>query len=358
MNIHDKHLLKLFDVDSYLVDSFSVSNTSTQYFIYFKFKPIIQYCPHCGSVHFHIKGNYIRTLCHPPINNLICKVKTSFKRYLCLDCHTSFTEVNPIAYKGKSFTKLAIVCILQDLNPYNSTYSHVARKYGISVMKVIDLFDSFVQIERKRLPRVLLIDEFYFGRHSEYKYPAILMNFENNLIIDIVKSRTHEIFGNYLFSIPLEEREMVQFICTDMSFTFKPLLHTFFKNATLLVDHFHVTKLVNDQLNNTRKRIMRKYEHHKNSLEYRLLKHRYKLLLKSKDNINIEFFSKDRILNYTTTENGVLEELLNIDKELREAYKIKEEYLSFDQCKKEDINNCDEAFELDSLIKRCELSQI
>lgn len=79
------------------------------------------------------------------------------------------------------------------------------------------------------------------------------MNFENKLIIDIVKSRALKIFDISLFSVPQEEREMVQFNCTDISFTFKPLLHTFFKNATLLVDRFYVTKSINDQLTDTRK---------------------------------------------------------------------------------------------------------
>lgn len=38
-----------------------------------------------------------------------------------------------------------------------------------------------------------------------------------------------------------------------MSFVFKPLLKTYFPNSTLLIDHFHVIRLINDQLNHTRK---------------------------------------------------------------------------------------------------------
>ena len=40
------------------------------------------------------------------------------------------------------------------------------------------------------------------------------------------------------------------------------------------------------------------------------------------------------------------------------AYKIKEEYLAFDQCQKENINTCDKEAELRSLIKRCKKSGI
>lgn len=44
-------------------------------------------------------------------------------------------------------------------------------------------------------------------------------------------------------------------------------------------------------------------------------------------------------LEYTITESRVLEELLNIDEEIKQAYKIKEEYLAFDQCTKDEINS-------------------
>ncbi|WP_285959097.1 transposase [Thomasclavelia spiroformis] len=32
-----------------------------------------------------------------------------------------------------------------------------------------------------------------------------------------------------------------------MSFVFKPLLKTYFPNSTLLIDHFHVIRLINNQ---------------------------------------------------------------------------------------------------------------
>lgn len=207
--------------------------------------------------------------------------------------------------------------------------------------------------------KILLIDEFHFSRHTKYKYPAILMNFENNLIIDIIESRTHDIMSDYFFKINLEERKKVEYICTDMSFIFKPLLKTYFPNSTLLVDHLHVTKFVNDQLNNTRKRVMRKYASNKKSLEYRLLKHRYKLLLKSRNDIDLEIFKYDNILEHYATENIILEQLLNCDEELRQAYNAKEEYLIFDQVTQKEINNCNnKRMELTSLIKRFRHTQV
>ena len=65
-----------------------------------------------------------------------------------------------------------------------------------------------------------------------------------------------------------------------------------------------------------RKRILRRY---KDSQEYKLLKYRYELLLKSGDKINDEKYFFDRTLGYTTSEAGVLECVLSINKELKMA---------------------------------------
>ena len=70
---------------------------------------------------------------------------------------------------------------------------------------------------------------------------------------------------------------------------------------------------------------MRKYAKNKKSREYRLLKHRYKILLKSKNNIDNETFKYDKIMECHVTENMILETLLSFDDELRQAYNAKQD---------------------------------
>lgn len=354
----NKELLQLFDIKDDDVESFTVDNNQLNYEINIRFKPSRKCCPHCGSMHFINKGNKKRLLVSTPINDKPVRMMTYVKRYKCLDCDLSFSDINPIAYDDWSFTRTAIISILNKLKPYNATYASIARMYGVSSTRIMDIFDTFVRIKRHTLPRVLLIDEFHFSRSTKYKYPAILMNFENNLIVDIVESRTHDIMSDYFFKISLEERKKVEYICTDMSFIFKPLLKTYFPNSTLLVDHFHVIRLINDHLNHTRKRVMRKYAQNKKSLEYRLLKHRYKILLKSGNDVDREVFKYDKLLECHVTENMILERLLSFDDELKQAYRAKEEYLIFDQTTKEEVNKSDKRKELNDVIKRFKHTQV
>ena len=103
---------------------------------------------------------------------------------------------------------------------------------------------------------------------------------------------------------------------------------------------------------------MRKYAQNKKSLEYRLLKHRYKILLKSGNDVNREVFRYDKLLECHVTENMILERLLIFDDELKQAYRAKEEYLIFDQVTKEEVNNSDKIKELNDVIKRFKHTQV
>ena len=199
---------------------------------------------------------------------------------------------------------------------------------------------------------MFLIDEFYFPRKAKFKFPTILMNFENNVIIDVIKSKKQEVTMDYFFHILKEEKEDVEFICTDISYTFKPLLQLYFPHLTLLIDHFHVIKYINDQFNNTRLRVMRKCSHEKTSLKYRILKNKYKLLLKNAEDLDDETYRKDHILGFAVHQMTLLDDKIN------KTYKLKELYRAFDSITKEEINNYDMEKVLNSFISQFENSHV
>lgn len=176
-------------------------------FIVISFKPTCKCCTICGSINFIRKGSQKRKLISTPMNKKPVNIISRVKRYKCNDCNSYFMDINPIAYGEWSFTRIAIVSILNSLKPYTATYASIARMYGVSSTRIMEIFDTFVRVKRHDLPKVLLIDEFHFSRNIKYKYPTILMNFENNLIIDIVESRTHDILSDYFFKINIEERK-------------------------------------------------------------------------------------------------------------------------------------------------------
>ena len=148
----------------------------------------------------------------------------------------------------------------------------------------------------------------------------------------------------------MDERRIVTHVCMDMYSPYKSMVNTFLPNAIICIDSFHVVKKVTDCLNGLRKRIGRKYSDNKDSKEYKLLKYRYKLLLKKSEHINNEKYFFDRILGYTTSETGVLEALLSIDDRLRIAYNLREEYRAFNSIVQKEFDKEVHTKELETLI--------
>ena len=171
-----------------------------------------------------------------------------------------------------------------------------------------------------------------------------MMNFENKVIVDIIKSRWQNVLSDYFYSIDAEkgkgekrEKEKVEFVCSDLYEPYRSIIATYFKNATYLVDHFHVVKLVNDQLNNTRKREMRKHSYARQSKEYKLLKFRYKLLMQYGPTVDIETYRFDSILGCHCVNKTILDEILSISDDIKAFYDVKEAFMALDDINEKSV---------------------
>lgn len=349
-------LLDLKDEDIHYIDSISSFNDA-DFFIQLKVKDHI--CPHCGSFTHSIKDYKMRKISHKVLINFHSTIYYRQRRYICKNCGHSFIEYNPFSSSRYFLSPATVINILDDLKPYNSTFSSVARKYNVSVGTVIDIFDKHVQIPRKKLTEILCWDEFYFDRHSQKKYAFIMMDFKKKVILDILESRWNEDLYDYFFHIPIEERNQVHYIIIDMYANYRYLSQIFFQKAILCVDPFHVIKKVNDSLNDVRKRIMRYYSKDRDSLDYRLLKSRYHYILKKEDDLDNEKYFYDYILQYHTTEVGLAQRVIEINTELDIAYRIKEEYIALnDETEETFQGKAQKEKELNSLIRKIIISEI
>ena len=339
--------LNLKDEDIESIESIS-SFRNEDFLITLKLKDHI--CPHCGSITRSVKDYSIRTIHQKIFIQFDSVIYYRVRRYKCNSCGRSFVEENPFGSGRRKITPALVIQILDALKPFNSTFSSVARDFNLSVSSVIDIFDKHVQIRRKRFSDVLCWDEFYFNRHSKYKYAFMIMDFDKKLILDIVESRHMNILSSYFHDIPFQERTSVKYIIIDMYKNYRDLARIYFPQAVLCIDPFHAMKRVNDALNAVRKRILRRYKDDTDSRNYKLLKYRFRLMLKNRRNLEIEYRNYDRILGYSITERALLDHILDIDAQLRTAYYIKEMYVSFNSSDEERFRGIDE--------KRAELNHI
>ena len=308
-------------------------------------------CPCCGSVTNKIKDYKPQKIRNKIFSNSNTTVIYRCRRYYCPSCGRSFVEKQTFTGSRKELSPSIVDQVLKALKPYNSTFSSVARQFGLSVTSVIDIFDKHVQMPPNPLPSVMCWDEFYFNRHVRNKYAFMILNFKNKAIIDILESRKTSFLVDYFFNINQSERNKVNIIIIDMNDNYRNIANIYFPEAKLCVDSFHITKYFNNELNKIRKKIMRRFFSDKSSIEYRLLKYRRHLLFQHQTDVDYVELHYDRILGYHTTDKNVLSKILEIDSELKKAHELKEQYIDFNTVEEDNFVGLEaKSKELDQLI--------
>nr|WP_049858445.1 ISL3 family transposase [Gloeothece citriformis] len=129
---------------------------------------------------------------------------------------------------------------------------------------------------------------------------TVLSNLDEGSLLEVIDSHKSEEIIEVLKQAPISIRENIKEVCVDMWGGFKKVITEVFPNALVVIDRFHVMKLVHKALNHLRLK-----------LKLKGLKNRY-LLLKNK-------------VNLTEEEKKDLGELLRGYPCLSIAYELKEE---------------------------------
>ena len=285
-----------------------------------------QTCPNCKSTDLYVKDYKNKKINHKHFTGKQCYLNYKQRRYQCKVCKKTFYEFNPFSISNDSISTETLIYVLEELTTTQS-FKDVALKTGLSAGKIVQIFDKYVDIPREPLPKILGIDEFHYKTTGEEKYACILINNtqETPTIVDIIKDRKINTLSYYFQYIDKKERENVNFFVSDMYDGYKYIHDVWFPNSIHIIDTFHFIRLFTDAINRIRIRIMKQYS--TESTEYYILKKYYFVLEMSKKKFkkNKVFFKKfGREMNYYDLLNVVL----NVNTELREAYFIKDSFCS------------------------------
>ena len=259
---YENFITNLLNIKPSDLDNISTSTKSDgSIIISLKLVPKPVACPYCaGKV--NIQGYYQRKLTHSTFSNRNCYIIYKQRRYRCSYCDITFNEHNPFSNKRDTLTYETKLNILNDLKHPDATYTSVAQRHNTSTNNVIRIFEKHVDIPRKKLPSVLSIDEHYFPS-SDYnaKYCCLLMDFVTGEIIDVIPDRKKHYLSNYFSTIKLDtfdhktktsELDNVEFISMDMYENFRDVAKTYFPNAKICADSFHVIKHLTDDFRKIR----------------------------------------------------------------------------------------------------------
>jgi transposase len=202
-------------------------------------------CPHCASSQLRKKDKRQRKVRHEGIGRRrSILVYTSYK-YMCKCCGRYFWNNPPfVQSRHRSTEPFRKQVVAEHVD--GVSLHRLATRLGLSA-STIDRWNKerMYALGREKLsypcPRVLGIDEHFFTKRDGFA--TTLCDLGRHRVYDVILGRSEDSLASALKR--LEGREQVRVVVMDMSETYRSIAKKWFPKARLVVDRFHVVKLVN-----------------------------------------------------------------------------------------------------------------
>lgn len=270
-------------------------------------------CVKCGSKCERIYDTRRVKLKDEKIRNYHVFLNVWKKRYWCQQCKQPRTEsIDGVLPRRRSTQRYR--AWIKKLCHHYSNLEEVRTQAKCSRDFVYRAFYEQLELETRKRKNIwskaIGIDEHSFKRNKQYgmtEFAVLIADHERKRVTEVVYGKTCAALESHLSYIP--GRNRVEVVTLDMCDPFKKFAKSFFPQADLVADKFHVLRLLNNPLNRTRKEI---------TGDRRTLKIR-KDLLKSRKKLDYQRRRDlDRFLSY----HPRLEELYYWKEKLHSFYRI------------------------------------
>jgi transposase len=237
-------------------------------------------------------------------------IQIPIQRIECLCCNVIRQVKIKFAEWRRSYTK-AFERYALALSKH-MTILDVANHLGVSWDTIKDIQKRYLSKKYKR-PRLknitrIAIDEISIGKG--HRYLTVVLNLKTGAVIFVGDGRGVDSLKPFFKRLKYSKAE-IKAVAIDMSPSYIAAVLENLPDSTIVFDHFHVIKLLNDKLSELRRAIHREAE---GPLQKKVLKGTRWLLLKNSYNLNEQKNEKER-----------LEEALSLNKPLATAYYLKED---------------------------------
>lgn len=292
---------------------------------YLSYKPKL--CPNCGVIFdnkFEKHGFITSNIKIPDVSGYKTILRLHKQRYLCKHCNKAFTLSTSITNYGCFISNNTKHKIAKDLVKKRSE-KDIASDNNVSPNTVERIMDSYYEsqkIYKHYLPKVLSFDEFKSVKSADGAMSFHMCNGITGQTIDIIEDKRLDNLIKYFYYYGYKARSRVQFIIIDMYSPYVSLIKKMFPNANIIIDKFHLTQLISRSLNKTRIMTMKKHKQH-----HRKFKRYWKLILKSRDELDSSKWKRFTCFKNLMTTTDVVDFLVNLDNELKETYILYQDLL-------------------------------
>jgi transposase len=283
-----------------------VDMNDTELHLYLECEEGTGVCPRCGQTSQQVRYTYRRVLRDLPLSGKACYLHVGKRSFDCLHCRETFAEPFDFADPKRDYTARYEESLFHQVR--QTTVWYVAQQEGLTDQVVARIL---LRQARTHLPvspfdgvTRLGIDEIA-ERKGRKAYDLVLYDLDAGIPIDILENRTQAELRAYLEALPLQTRQHISEVCIDMWRPYATVVTEQLAHARLVVDRFHVMKVVNTDLNTLKKT-------HKKMLPEDAQACHYPLLKNQKD--------------LTEKQKQVLEQVYQASSTLKEAHQLKEEF--------------------------------
>ena len=266
-------------------------------------------CPRCGKRHLVKNGYRMRDFIGLPIGGKKVLIRMKVQRYKCRDCDYDQQERIPFATGSRSYTHRFAKYVVDLLR--GMTLQDVSNHLGVSWDTVKEIHSTY--LERHYSPPSLEgvenigIDEFAVRKGHVYK--TIVVDLDSGRVLYVGDGKGADALTKFWKKVRRKDIR-IKHVATDLSAAFIASVMENCPEAVHVFDHFHVVKLMNEKLDDIRRKV---YSMEKDVNKRKVLKGTRYLLLGN----GADIFDKQH--------KSRLDNALAMNEPLSKAYYLKEQ---------------------------------
>jgi len=280
-------------------------------------------CPSCHSLNIIKFGTKTSDIKIPKISELNAYLRLRKQRYQCKHCMRQITSsTNEVNYRCRisNNTKLSIINYSKETISFK-LISKIHNVSDMSVQRINNKVYDNDKLYKHHLPTNMCFDEFHFKTR--------IMSFnicdaDTGKTVDILFDRKQDNLNKYFSYYSDISKSCVENIVIDMYKPYISLVTDNFPNANIIIDLFHLVQLISKAMNKTRIKHMK---NDKLKYNYNKMKRYWRLLLKSRFDLDTSVWKKYTCFSHLMTEVDVVEFILRDNIELSNTYHLYQEIL-------------------------------
>jgi len=210
-------------------------------------------CHHCKNYTEKLHQNRPILVRDLPVFGRPVYLKVPRRQFYCPNCQRYPTEKIDFLDVKRRHTQRYEQNIYERVQ--QSNMEQIGREEGLSYDEIKGIFDQVSKLKKNiswKPAKRISLDEISM-RKGQGNFVTVVSDISEGNLIEMTDSHRQDEIIEVLMTQPIEVREQVEEVSVDMWGGFPKVIKKVFPNAQIVIDRFHVMKVVNRDLNKLRR---------------------------------------------------------------------------------------------------------